>query len=222
MVVATTTAAGVAVAAAATVIVVPAAVVGEATTETTAPLHRLPAKAGAAPPGGPSTTPRLAPSTVGWARLGHRSRLDHRTPSSLHRRWGHRSRLLWHLCQFLTLLHLNNIPRRRGQGSGIHSPSPARSAPWSSLLPTPAIDWVADSGASNHTTPYSGNISSHRPLWLSISTPSLLVMVPFYLSPQYVIRFFLHHFTSMISWSPPTLFRVFSPFVISPLITLVL
>jgi hypothetical protein len=56
--------------------------------------HRLPARAGAAPPGRPSTTPRLAPSTCGQARPGHRSRADRCMPSSLHRRWGHRSRLL--------------------------------------------------------------------------------------------------------------------------------
>jgi hypothetical protein len=30
--------------------------------------------------------------------------------------------------------------------------------------PTPVTDWVADSCASNHTTPYSGSISSPRPL----------------------------------------------------------
>jgi hypothetical protein len=49
---------------------------------------------------------------------------------------------------------------------------------------TPTTDWVADSSASNHTTPYLSSISSPRPFQLSIPTPSLLVMVLFYLSPQ--------------------------------------
>jgi hypothetical protein len=52
------------------------------------------------------------------------------------------------------------------------------------LTPTPTTDWVAEFGTSNYTTPYSGSISSPRPFRLSIPTPSLLVMVPFYSSPQ--------------------------------------
>jgi hypothetical protein len=40
----------------------------------------------------------------------------------------------------------------------------------------PTTNWVADSGASNHTTLYLGSICSPRPLWLSIPTPSLLVI----------------------------------------------
>jgi hypothetical protein len=94
----------------------------------TAPLHRQPARARMAPPGRP-TTPGLVPSTCGRAHPGHRSHPDRRTPSSLHRRWGHRSRLLLRLCLFLALRHLSSSPGHRGQGSGIHSPSPTPSAP---------------------------------------------------------------------------------------------
>jgi hypothetical protein len=59
-----------------------------------APPHRLLARARTAPPGRPSTTPGLSPSTCGQAHPSHRSRPNRRTPSSLHRRWGHHSHLL--------------------------------------------------------------------------------------------------------------------------------
>jgi hypothetical protein len=106
---------GVAVALAAAIVVATTAVAGVAAATPAAPLHRLPAR-GAAPPGRPCTTPGLAPSICGRARPGHRSHPNRRTPSLLHRRWGHRSRLLWRL--FLVLRHLSRSPERRGQGRG--------------------------------------------------------------------------------------------------------
>jgi hypothetical protein len=52
----------------------------------------------------------------------------------------------------------------RGLGSWIHSPLSAPSAPWSSLPPRPPPTGWPTLGASNHTTPYSGSISSpHLP-----------------------------------------------------------
>jgi hypothetical protein len=73
-----------------------------------APLHRLLAKVGAAPPDRPSTTHGPTPSACG------QSHPDRRTPSSLHRRWDHCSCLLWRLCLFLELRHLSRSPGRRG------------------------------------------------------------------------------------------------------------
>jgi hypothetical protein len=61
------------------------------------------------------------------------------------------------------LRHSSRRPRRRGSGSGTRSPLPAASARRRSLPSMPMIDWVADSGATNHTTPHSGHISSPRP-----------------------------------------------------------
>jgi hypothetical protein len=123
--------------------------------------HRLPARTGAAPPGHPTTTPRLAPSTCIWAHPGHRSHLGRRTPSSLHRWWRHRSRLLWRLCLFLMLCHLNSSPGRRGQGSGIHSPSSAPSAPWSSLPRAPSpMGWPT---LAPPTTPPHTQVASPLP-----------------------------------------------------------
>jgi hypothetical protein len=40
--------------------------------------------------------------------------------------------------------------------------------------PTPMTDWVANSSATNHTTPYSGHIYSPRPL--SIAHPFSIVV----------------------------------------------
>jgi hypothetical protein len=57
--------AGVAVAVVAATVVTTAAAAGVPTVAPAAPLHQLPARAGVAPPGRPSTTPRLAPSTCG-------------------------------------------------------------------------------------------------------------------------------------------------------------
>jgi hypothetical protein len=55
----------------------------------------------------------------------------------------------------------STVPRRLLQHHGAHSP-------------TPATDWVADSGASNHTTPYSGSISS--PLLSSAFQPHSIIV----------------------------------------------
>jgi hypothetical protein len=66
---------------AAVTVVVGAVAIPTAVAAPEAPLHRLPAKAGAAPPVCPYTTPRLAPSAC------DRTRLDRRTPSSMHRQW---------------------------------------------------------------------------------------------------------------------------------------
>jgi hypothetical protein len=175
------TAAGVAVVGVAVAIVVATTTVaGVAAAAPAAPLHRLPARAEAAPPGRPSTIPGLTPSTCGRARPGHLSHPNRRTPSLLHRRWGHRSRLLWRLCLFLVLRHLSSSPGRRGQGRGIHSSSLAPSAPWSSLSPRPPpTEWLT---LAPLATPPRTQVAS--PLPAPFGFPSLLVMVPFYPSPQ--------------------------------------
>jgi hypothetical protein len=161
----TSTAAGVAVA----IIVTTTAVAGVAAealataAAPVAPLHQLPAKAGAAPPGRPSTTPRLAPSTCGWACPGHRSRLDRRT--FLHCTAGGAT---VHTSPPLAHLPLPRAPPPQQQPwtpwSGEWDPqSLAGSFSTMELTPpTPATDWVADSSTSNHTTPSSCGISSPR------------------------------------------------------------
>jgi hypothetical protein len=121
--------------------VVAAAVVVTATVaivfETTVPLHRLPARAGVAPPEHPSTTIGLTPSTFGQARPGCL------TLFSLCCGWGPCSCLLWRLYLFPELHHLSQSPGHCGLESGIHSPSPTPSAPWSSLPPPPPlIGWL--------------------------------------------------------------------------------
>jgi hypothetical protein len=126
-----------------------------ATTATVAPLHRLRARAGAAPPGRP-TTPGLAPSTCGRARPGCS------TLYLLHRRWGpvhassstpvsSSSSATSAAVQDAVVRGVGSkVPRRLLQHHGAHSPMPV-------------TDWVADSDASNHITLYSGSISSPRP-----------------------------------------------------------
>jgi hypothetical protein len=167
------------VAAVVVVVVATAVVAGVAAPAPAAPLHQLPARVGATPPGRPSTTPGLAPSTCGRACQGHQSRPDHRTPSSLYHRWGHRSRLLRCVCVFLALHHLSSSPGEWDPQSLNGSFSTMELTPpcppltgWPTLAPS--------------TTPPSTQVASHlpTPLRLSIPTPSLLVMVPFYPSPQ--------------------------------------
>jgi hypothetical protein len=58
----------------------------------------------------------------------------------------------------------SNRPRRRGSRSGTRIPTP----------PTPVTDWVADSGATNYTTPHFGHISSPRPP--SLTHPSSIII----------------------------------------------
>jgi hypothetical protein len=143
-------------------VVIVAAAAVEMAVAPAAPLHGLPARAGAAPPGRRSTTPRKAPSTCGRTHPGHQSCLGCRTPSLLHHRWGHHSCLLWGLCLFLKLYHLSRSPRHCGQGVG--STVPHRLLQHHEAhSPSPVTKWVANSGASNHTTLYSGSISSPHP-----------------------------------------------------------
>jgi hypothetical protein len=105
----------------------------------------------------PPGRPRL---THPWAepRTG-----QYRTPSSQHPSMASRcNRWDPHPC---CLDHSSHHRRRRGSGSGTPSPSlnGARS-------PTSVTNWVADSGATNHTTPHPGHISSPMPP--SVAHPS--------------------------------------------------
>jgi hypothetical protein len=135
----------------------------------TAMVEAAPTPVGAAPLGRPSTTPESAPSTCGRARPGRRSCPGRRTPSLLHHRWGHRSRLLWRLYLFLELHHLSRSPGCRDQGSGIHSPSSAPSVPWSSLPPHPSpIGWLT---LTPPTTPPRTQVTFPLPAPLRLSIP---------------------------------------------------
>jgi hypothetical protein len=134
-----------------------------------APLHQLPARVGATPPGRPSTTPGLAPSTCGRACQGHQSRPDRRTPSSLYHRWGHRSRLLRCVCVFLALHHLSSSPGEWDPQSLNGSFSTMELTPpcppltgWPTLAPS--------------TTPPSTQVASHLPTPPSTFHPHSIIV----------------------------------------------
>jgi hypothetical protein len=51
--------------------------------------------------------------------------------------------------------------------------------------PTPMTDWVADSGATNHTPPHPGHISPRPP---SLAHPSSIIVGNGYVLPVYTAR----------------------------------
>jgi hypothetical protein len=136
-----------------------------ATTATVAPLHRLRARAGAAPPGRP-TTPGLAPSTCGRARPGCS------TLYLLHRRWGpvhassstpvsSSSSATSAAVQDAVVRGVGSkVPRRLLQHHGAHSPMPVTD--WGPTLMPPT------------TSPYT-QVAFPLPAPLRLSIPAIIV-----------------------------------------------
>jgi hypothetical protein len=133
-------------------------------------------------PQGPALAllPSHSPSTRPWAEpcIG-RCRTPYSQHPSMAFRWS-----MWdpHSC---CLRHSNRRHRRRGSRSGTQYLAGCLSS-MTPAPPTAVTNWVADSSATNHTTPHPTPATSPHPDLLRLPTlpQSLSLMVLSYPSPQ--------------------------------------
>ena len=68
------------------------------------------------------------------------------------------------------------------------------------LTPPASTEWIADSGASFHTTPYAGILSSVRPQTPLVLLLSWLVMGLVFLPPPWVLHLVFLLFLLLLKW----------------------